>query len=378
VRTVLITGARAPVAVDLARAFAAAGYRPHLADSVTPWAARWSRAVAGIHHLPPPRTEFPAFATALADLAARLDPIAIVPTCEEVFYVAAALPGAPTLAPPLPRLRTLHSKIAFADHARALGIAAPDTWRVESRAAIDTLRLDPGDLVLKPEFSRFATHTLIRPTRDQLASIEPSPARSWAAQRFVAGEELCLWSFARAGRIVAAVTYRPRWRHGKAAAYAFETVDCPGALDIARRVAAEGALTGHLSFDLIVTPDGTVVPIECNPRAVSGLHLFDAQADLARAMLGDIETAKPAAGLRYLGPAMALLGLPAAIGSGTLGRFRRDLARGNDVVGRPGDRRPALGALVDAGRFAARALASLHSAASATTDDIEWNGGSIA
>ena len=56
---VLITGARAPVAVDLARAFAAAGHEVHLADSVTPWAARWSKAKRGrIVRLPPARHEF--------------------------------------------------------------------------------------------------------------------------------------------------------------------------------------------------------------------------------------------------------------------------------------------------------------------------------
>ena len=42
----LITGARAPVAVDLARAFSAAGYETHLADSVAGWAARMSRGTA--------------------------------------------------------------------------------------------------------------------------------------------------------------------------------------------------------------------------------------------------------------------------------------------------------------------------------------------
>ena len=368
-RNVLITGARAPVAVDLARAFAAAGYAAHLADSVTPWAARLSRHVTATHRLPPPRTQFAAFRDALRALVEQLDPVVIIPTCEEVFYVAASGLGARVFAPSLDQLRTLHSKVAFADHARALGIAAPETWRVTDR----TLPLAPDELVLKPEYSRFATHILIRPDTKALAKFDPSPERPWAAQRFVAGEELCLWSFARAGRLVAAVAYRPAWRHGKAAAYAFEAVDCPPAIAIARRIAEAGTLTGHLSFDLIVTPDRAVVPIECNPRAVSGMHLFDARPDLARAMLGD-GVAEPVAGLRYLGPAMVLLGPAAAIGSGRLGALMRDIGQGHDTVGRAGDRWPVLGAVLDAGRFAGRAVAARISAAGATTDDIEWNG----
>jgi hypothetical protein len=373
VSTILITGARAPVAVDLARSFAAAGYAVHVADSVTGCAARLSHAVVATHRVPPPRTDFQGFAAALRMLVATINPVAIIPTCEEVFYVAAAGLGDRALVPPLPALRRLHSKIAFADHARALGIATPETWRVTSRADLDAIPFAVEQLVLKPEFSRFATQTLIRPTDAQVDAIAFTPATPWAAQRFVAGEELCLWSFARGGRIVASVAYRPVWRHGHAAAYAFQRVDCPAAIAIAGAIAAADQLTGHLSFDLIVTPEGTPVAIECNPRAVSGLHLFDAQPALAHAMLGD-GAAQAGAGLRYLGPAMALLGVPAAIAAGRTGDLVRHIGRGRDVIGRPGDRRPLLGALLDAAHFATRALLSGQAAAGATTADIEWNG----
>ncbi|MGY4398363.1 hypothetical protein ACVWZA_003569 [Sphingomonas sp. UYAg733] len=378
-RSIILTGARAPVAVDLARSFATAGYEVHLADSVSPWAARMSRHVRATHRLAPPRTEFAAFAFGLRALAARLDPVAIVPTCEEIFYVAAAADdlGGRVLAPPLALLRTLHSKTDFADYAGALGITTPETWRIESRATLDALPLDPAMLVFKPEFSRFATHTLIRPKVADLARLSPTPERPWAAQRFIAGEELCLWSFARAGRIVAAVIYRPVWRHGRAAAYAFEVVECPGALGIARTIAASGAITGHLSLDLIVTPDGAVVPIECNPRAVSGLHLFDAQPDLARAMLGEDVDPLPTGGLNYLSPAMAMLGLPAALIKGRLPAFVADWRRGHDSIGRAGDRMPVIGTVIDAARFTAKAIRARHSPTSATTDDIEWNGEAI-
>ncbi|MBB4841263.1 putative ATP-grasp superfamily ATP-dependent carboligase [Sphingomonas kyeonggiensis] len=374
---ILITGARAPVAVDLARSFAAAGHEVHLADSIAGWAARLSRAVAATHLLPPPRSDFAGFASALRDLVARLDPVAIIPTCEEVFYVAAAGLGDRLLAPPLGTLRTLHSKLAFVEHARGLGIVVPETWRIEARAELEDLPVAFEELVLKPDFSRFATETLVRPSRAQLAAFDPSADRAWAAQRFVAGEELCLWSFARAGRLVAAVVYRPAWRHGRAASYAFEAVDCPAAVEVARRLAAANALTGHLSLDLILTPEGAAVPIECNPRAVSGVHLFDARPELADAMLGRGEV-QPVEGLRYLGPAMVLLGLPAAIGGGRLGQLARDVRLGCDAVGRPGDRRPVIGAMLDAAHFARQALLSRGSAAGATTADIEWNGEPIA
>jgi len=372
---VLITGARAPVAVDLARAFAAAGHDIHLADSVTPWAARWSRAGRGrVHLLPPARFRFEAYAAALADWVARYDPMLIVPTCEEVFFVAAAAArggfAGRVFAPPLDDLRRLHSKLLFPALARSIGVAAAETWPINGMADVEALGIPSDQLVLKPEYSRFGTETLVRPCAAALRGFSPAPGRTWVAQRFLAGEEICLWSASRDGRIVASAAYRPLWRHRRAAAFAFERIDLPAAEQVAARVAGATGMTGHLSFDLIVTPEGEAVPIECNPRAVSGLHLFDGAPDLARAMTGDGPPVRPSASLRYLAPAMILLG-PLA------GRWRAlaaDWRRGGDALGRPGDRGPAFGALIDAGRFALAGLAARHSPTDQTTVDIEWNG----
>jgi glutathione synthase/RimK-type ligase-like ATP-grasp enzyme len=374
---VLITGARAPVALDLARAFAAAGEKVHLADSVTPWAARWSSGAWPIHRLPSPRFAFPAFRAALATWVAHHRPRLIVPTCEEIFYVAAAAEADGyadrVFAPPLETLRTLHSKFLFPAFARSLGIEAPETIRIESRYDLAAL---PADIVLKPEYSRFAAATLIRPSAAALAELDPTRERPWVAQPFVEGEEICLWAAVRDGEIRALAAYRPTWRHGRSAAYAFETVHAPAAEDAARRIAAATGMTGHLAFDFILDASGAAVPIECNPRAVSGIHLFDAAPALAHAILGD-GIAKPAPGLRYLSPAMALLGIGPALG----GRWRdyvADWRRGADVLARPGDRLPVLGSLADAARFALLGLSRLRGPTGATTDDIEWNGGPIA
>lgn len=377
--TVLVTGARAPVALDCARAFAAAGAQLHLADSVTPWAARWSRLAAPIHRLPPPRHDYPAFRRALGELVERHRFSAIVPTCEEVFYVAhaAAVDGyaARVFVPDPATLARLHSKHQFAQFARSLDLPAPITRRITKPEQL--CELATGRLVLKPEYSRFAMSALIRPTSAQAARVRPSPDHPWVAQDHVAGEEICLWSAVREGRVTALAAYRPRRRHGRSAAYCFEAIDCPAAEDVAHRIAAATGMTGHLSFDIMLTPDGLAVPIECNPRAVSGLHLLDASPALAKAMLdgaGDVLRPTPGT-LRHLSPAMALLGLPTA-GRGLPGLVA-DWRAGRDCIGRPGDRWPVLGAIVDAARFAAVGLSRARSPSGQTTDDIEWNGGPI-
>lgn len=371
---IVITGARAPVAVDLARAFAAAGDAVLLADSVAARGARWSRVGRGrCLRLPAPRDDAAAYRAALQALIATHRPALIVPTCEEVFHVAAAAAvcgfADRVFAPPPALLRTLHSKIEFPAFARALGIAAPQTWAVADREDCAALPLSPEALVFKPEFSRFGTSTLIRPSPSTLRRIDVTPDRRWAAQRHVEGEEICLWTAAREGRIVASAAYRPRWRLGHAAAYAFETVECPQALAMARTIAMATGLSGQLSFDVVLTPDGAAVPIECNPRAVSGVHLFDGDPALADALLGRGPPVHAPARLRHLAPAMWIFGLPQALREARLRGFMQDLRRGRDALTRPGDRLPAIGALIDTLGYA------LHGGATrGSTADIEWNG----
>lgn len=381
--TILVTGARAPIALDLARSFAAAGHDAHLADSIRPWSARLSRAARGrLHRLPPPRFAFDAFTEALATLIRRLDPALIVPTCEEVFYVAAAAErigeGHRIFAPPLAMLARLHSKVEFAALACAAGTAAPRTRRVTDPDALARYRGRAGELVFKPEFSRFASHALVRPTPAQVDRLRPTPDAPWAVQDFVEGEELCLWSAARAGEVVAFAAYRPLWRAGRSASFCFEADDDPALPEFAQRIAHATGATGQLSFDVIRRPDGTVVPLECNPRGVSGIHLFDADPALARAVLGEGPPAAPAAQVRCLAPAMWLLGAPQAAVAGRWPQFRRDLARGRDVLSLSGEPWLGLGALLDAGRFTLIGLSRGRSASGQSTDDIEWNGGPIA
>lgn len=380
--TVLITGARAPVAQDLARACRAAGYRVHLADSAPAHAARALRPAFPVHRLPPARQAFAAYRETMRDLVDAIGAERVVPTCEEVFWLAEAARrdgyADRLFAPGLDLLRRLHSKAAFPQFAAGLGIAVPDTEVLEGPIEIDGLPYSPSELVLKPEFSRFATHALVAPSPRQIAHVRPSPAGRWVAQRRVHGEEFCSWAALHGGRVTAFAAYRPRWRQGRAAAFMAEAVAAPGIREISERIGAATGMTGHLSFDIIVDAEGVAHPIECNPRAVSGLHLLDASADLGRAVTAGEPCDEPQAGtLRHMGPAMALLGLPAALRGGRLGALTADWRRSRDVIDRESDPRVTLGCLADAAGFTFQALRSARSPAGASTADIEWDGEAI-
>jgi len=377
--TVLITGARAPVAQDLARACRAAGYGVHLADSAPSHAARALRPRFAVHRLPPPRHDFGAFRQAMRDLIETIGPDQIIPTCEEVFWLAEAAQrdsyADRLFAPDLEQLRRLHSKAEFPAFAAGLGIAAPETWVLEDPAEAAGLSQPLSGLVLKPEFSRFGTFARVGPSVEEIARLRSGPACRWVAQQRIRGEEYCSWAALRDGRVTAFVAYRPRRRQGRGAAFMIEAVASPALRRISEQIGAATGMTGHLSFDIIVDAAGVAWPIECNPRAVSGLHLLDARADLARALVAGAPCAEPVAGtLRHMGPAMALLGVPAALREGRLDELAADRRVSRDVIDREGRGAVTLGCLVDAAGFAFQALRLARSPAGATTADIEWDG----
>ena len=199
------------------------------------------------------------------------------------------------------------------------------------------------------------------------------------AQERIEGDEFCTFSIVRDRRLIACAVYRPVLRHKRSACYAFEAVDRPDVTAMAAQIASTIEGCGQLSFDVIITAEGRVAPLECNPRAVSGLHLFDAAPGLAYAILEGRPLAPPPPGtIRYLSPAMAMLGLPAALAAGTMSRLLHSWRHGQDGLTRPGDRLPAAGCVLDAARFGLMGLWRRHTATVQSTQDIEWNGAPIA
>lgn len=373
---VLITGARAPVALHLLRLLAGAGHEVHLADSLRQPLAAASVLHQGCHLLPPLRVDMAGAAEALQLLLRdqRID--CVIPTCEEVLYLGQiwrdhAMP-APLFAPDFALLEQVHNKHRFVMLCEALGLPAPRTRLLQSKADVTALAPEAQSLVFKPVWSRFATQTMIRPAR--LDRIIPSPAAPWVAQEFIAGQELCVYAVAHAGQVTALSAYRGLIRAGLGASVCFAPVQDAGVTDFVTRFVAGTAWTGQISFDLIRQDDGTVLPIECNPRATSGLHFFRDPAFFAAAISGT-GTAIPDV-MRPQGVPLAvwLYGLPQVMRKGGWQAFRDARATVGDVMDWPGDRfgvAKQLRPLAEIARIALRDRISLQKAA---TRDIAWDG----
>lgn len=376
---VLILGGRAPVALDHARRFAAQGWTVYVADSASCRLSGWSRAVAATFSLPPPRAAMSAFASALTDIIARNRIDLVLPTCEEVFYLSrirAQLPSSCNVfAAPFEQLRELHSKWRFLATARAAGVPVPDSIRITDPAQARGWAMD-RPIVLKPEYSRFGVYVRLYghglPERP-----EPlQPAGPWVMQLFESGRELCSYSIAVAGRLCAHVTYVPKYRLRGSSSYYFEPVAIPRVESQVERFVDVHNFTGQISFDWIERPSGECVALECNPRAISGLHLFDLEHAIPAAIAGGVSS-RLSLNLpppRMLAPVMLAAGLPTALRRGTLAAWRRDWLRARDVLSVPGDRRPLPGAARDLAAMARVAMRDHSSLRAVSTRDIEWDG----
>ena len=376
---VLILGGRAPAALDHARRFAHQGWTVCIADSIPCQISGASKAVKATLRIAPPR-HAPAQFTADLQRIVRDHAIdLVVPTCEEVFFVSRYRHHLPAhvrvLAEDFAKLRAVHSKWQFLTLAQNCGADVPVSARVQT---LDEARAWAAGrpMVLKPEFSRFGVH--VRLYRNGIPDDAPPLADlgAWVAQTLVRGQEFCSYSVVDRGRLLAHALYRPDWRMSTSASFYFAPVRIDAIRTFVANFARKLDFTGQLSFDWIQQADGRVSPLECNPRATSGCHLFGPDDALPAALAGTLEGCiEPSPGLpRMVAPVMASVGLMHALATGSLRQWRRDWRTAADVLTVPGDRAPLWGAVSDMAAYARLALQQRSNMRQAATQDIEWDG----
>lgn len=363
---VLLTGARAPATLELARLCARAGHTVHVADTHRWHICRCSRCIEGVHRLPAPRHAPRVYAEAVRGLVSHIGADVIVPTCEEVFHLAAARNdlGARLACESRPVLAGLHDKWRFIEACSAAGVSAPRTFLLETA---DSLRALPRDrYILKPRYSRFATRVRTWSTDDALLALGQAHAREWIAQQQLTGRALCTWSVVVNGRVDAHATYAVDETAGpRGAAIAFHTVRHEGVLAWVRRFATHHGLTGQFAFDFVESSHG-LMAIECNPRLTSGVHCFRSMPDVVRTLLdpqasAPMLTIEPAPGLSFRSRlALRMYGRPVRAGAGLLDA--------------PDDPWPRRLQLVAWSHMLASSVLARTDPRQWSTRDIEWNG----
>jgi hypothetical protein len=382
VRTILLTGGRAPATLDLARCLARAGYRIVAAESLHWPMSRWSRSVSACYRVPPPRADARAFVAALHAIVRRECIDLIIPTCEEVFHLARhvdVLDGqARVFAPPFAQLARLHSKCTFIEAAAAAGLPAPETRRVTTwQDMAEMVAGAPGRLVVKPEFTRFGSEVILRPDHPtRLANLDVRPDRPWVVQQWIDGRQACTYAVAHAGALRAYAAYGVRYTAGPSSTIYFEPDDDPALLAWVRRFVEADRVTGQMAFDFVVTSDGVAHAVECNPRATSGVHLLADEPGFADTFVhahGPLVFGRPRRP-RMLALPMCVYGARPSAHAGRFGTFVRDLWRGRDVVARLDDPWPAICQPLTLFELVARSRDLGCNLLSASTADIAWNG----
>lgn len=387
---ILITSSRAPVALHLIRVLARAGHTVYATDTFAPTLGSHSRYLTRHYTTPPPRYAPAAFAAALLRIIRSHQIEVLLPTSEEIFYIARyhdMLAAATYVySEPLHVLDGWHNKAFFQQRAASLGLPTPRSVLLHSRAELDACLPEFPRYVLKPVYSRFATRIISnarpQPTAEALAACQPTVQDPWIVQEYVSGETICSYSTLHHGRVTAHCAYATPQRYGDGSGTAFVSIDGEETFALVQRLGAALEFSGQLSFDYVRTPDGKLLLLECNPRATSGVHLI-APHFLERGLLDPLQEPwiEPAGQQQQLTALVLWQGLRDLAQRPWQRRAWRKLIGGvqavrrvPDVIYSPDDRLPTLMQFVVFRHFVERARRLNISLLEATTDEIEWNG----
>lgn len=309
-RTVLLSGGKMTKALQLARSFHAVGHRVVLVEQEKyRWSGhRFSRAVDVFRTVPKP--DDPGYATALLQIVREEHVDVYVPVCSPASSVPDAMatqllsPYCEVVHGDAELIETLDDKERFVALAAKLGLTVPDSARVTTPAEVTGFDFAAGhppyvlksiayDPVHRLDLTRIPLET-DQATAEFAQSKPITPDHPWVLQQYLAGTEFCTHGTARDGRLQVfaccpSSPFQVNYQH----------VDKPLIEQWVRDFVEPLRLTGQYSFDFIEEQDGTVYPIECNPRTHSAITMFYDQPELAAAYLDDRDgTLTPAAGSR--------------------------------------------------------------------------------
>lgn len=286
-KTILITGARSFVALDLARSFSLAGMRVICADSIDLALSRYSNHVDRFYKIASPAFHFENFISDLEKIIEVEKIDFLVPTCEEIFYVAKGRKRLQTevFCESFDLLEKLHHKWKFYQLLTQEGFSTPEThlWDGKERE---------GKWILKPVYSRFAAKVQV--VEKKFPKWEKEQKNPQIIQKYIEGEKFCSYTICHKGSISAHGVYQVLHSMGIGSAICFESVLAPDIDEWIERFVAKIGFTGQIAFDFIRSD--TLYCLECNPRATSGVHLFEKESDLARSFFGAEKTLHPGLG----------------------------------------------------------------------------------
>lgn len=368
-KTVLLSLGRLPVALDLARGFAAAGWRVIVAEPFSMHLARMSNAVHRSLQVTAPGDDSDRYLDDMADIVTRFSVSLVLPVSEESMFVAdlkSRLPGVEIFCMPRKRMLELHDKFAFVELAKRHGLAVPDSSLAEDPRAMDISR--NSAVVCKPRYSSAGRHI-----RFYTAGGAIPRDSGLLIQQKLEGDPVSSFSIVRDGQVLATSVYRGVVNDGSVAVCFARVHDLDDIETWVRQFAERTGHTGFLAFDFMRDDAGTWRAIECNPRATSGVHFLQQNRlpDLIAGSDGQSASFRRETLLTESWSCFTAV-LMSVFSRSALRRNWRYLRQARDVSWSAADPKPFLLMMVNTHRIIWGALSRRQSFAQAAVMDIEW------
>lgn len=359
-KTVLILGARAPIALELCRSFSAIGYRVICGDSYMFPAVRFSRYCYKYYKIPSPVFEFDRFRDVIKKIVQNEKIEHIVPTSEEAFHLSRIKNEliCKTWVSDIELMDKLHNKLSFINIAKDF-FATPET--IVLSEFLDFANEEK--YVFKAIYSRFG-HAVIfgDKMKSHTSSIEQKA--KWIAQEKISGFSVCTYSVFDNGTLKCLVNYKPEYLYKGGASMLFENYHNKLIYSSVKKFGESMNYTGQLSFDFIISDDMPFV-IECNPRGTSGAHLLDKH--LAECFISENELANNNVKVNKAIKLAILLEYPLAF-------LDKKYRKSKDVIFKLSDPLPFFGQFLSVAEIFYLKYRKRISMADVMTYDIEFNG----
>ncbi|WP_312473410.1 ATP-grasp domain-containing protein [Neobacillus sp.] len=278
-KKVLVTGARAPVALHLCRILKESGMEVFAADSISYALAKTSNSINDFFLLPSPKKNSSEYIFSLLNIIQTNQIDILIPTCEESFYISMHKEKlsiyCEVLVGDFDKMELLHNKYDFIEYVNSLGFKTPKTLKLtKNNTKEDINEFFKDQLVLKRIFSRFSDKVLFL-HKNEFVSLPTMIDSTWIAQERIEGNQYCSYGVAKHGKLLAHSVYKTEFTAGIGATISFSYTERKDIELFVKAIVENLNFTGQISFDFIVNSENIAIPIECNPRATSGLHLFD-------------------------------------------------------------------------------------------------------
>lgn len=287
-KNILITSGRSPITLDMARKFSAAGHKVFVTETSRFHLCTFSNSVEKTFVIPSPRFKPASFIEALLGIVESEKIDFLIPNWEEILNISLNLKRFPksceVFCSPFELMHTLHSKALFIERLASLGLKTPKTILVKCQEDLEKLDFD-APYVLKPCYSR-ASQKIRKVSPPQVPlDLEFEPHNPWVAQEWLEGEKYCSYSICHEGEIKAHGLYPVEYSIDGNSCLTFKSMEHEGIYRWIAFFVKSQKFTGQVGFDFIVTNDGSIYAIECNPRSTSGAHLFAKEDKIETAFL---------------------------------------------------------------------------------------------